>query len=59
MTTFKGYSDGVEITIEDPRFEGFRYVIDAWDENGRKATGNGENTLQDAIALTYWQALRG
>lgn len=34
-----------------------RYIVTAYDEDGRYATGNGGDTIEVAIATTHWHKL--
>lgn len=62
VTTFTGYRrrkqgdvQEVEITILDARDTGpVRYQVSAKDEDGREASGNGGDSLTEAIGTMHW-----
>ena len=65
VATFKGYRDNeqgrtrwvtVEIWDAGPDAH-YRYRVIATDEDGRKATGNGGDTISQAIFTTHWEDL--
>ena len=65
IRTFKGYREDAsgqvrEVTVEvwqaGPGAP-YRYVVDATDEGGRVATGNGGDSIDTAIATTHWEKL--
>ena len=65
VRTYRGYRDRPDgempfttMEVLHDRHSG-RWVIKAEDEDGRRATGNPEPSLDVALATTHWSALDG
>ncbi|MGC2237120.1 MAG: hypothetical protein WA584_13220 [Pyrinomonadaceae bacterium] len=65
VTTYKGYRTGKDGNVQDVNIEIFdagegkshRYHVEATTNDGKMATGNPQDSLNDAITLVHWQDL--